>query len=66
MGNMSVVVLYDYNSNAILTDSLKNSTTSELVRSQTHFTQYLLDRGLNPNNLLIDNECPEALQRYFR
>ena len=32
-GNRSVTVLYDYNSNAILTEPLKNNTTSELVRA---------------------------------
>ena len=45
---MSMMVLYDYGSNAILTKPLKNNTTSELVRAQTRLTQYLLDRGLNP------------------
>ena len=60
------MVLYDYDSNAILTKTLKNNTTSELVRAQTRLTTYLLDRGLNPKALRIDNECPEALQRFFR
>ena len=31
-GDRTVMVLYDYNSNAILTKPLKNNTTSELVR----------------------------------
>ena len=60
------MVLYDYNSNTILTEPLKNNTTSELVRSQTRLKQYLLDRGLKPKALRIDNECPEALQRFSR
>ena len=63
-GNRSVIVLYDYDSNAILTEPLRNNTTSELVKSQTRLTQYLLDRGINPTDLRIDNECPEALQRF--
>ena len=61
-GNISVMVLYDYYINAILTEPLKNNTTSELVRAQTRLTKYLLDRGLKPTSLRIDNECPEALQ----
>ena len=32
-GNRSVIVLYDYDSNAILTEPLRNNTTSELVRA---------------------------------
>ena len=61
-----MIVLYDYNSNATLTEPLKNNTTSELVRSQTRLTQYLLDRGLKPTALRIDNECPEALKLFSR
>ena len=58
------MVLYDYDSNAILTEPLKNNTTSELVRSQTRLTIYLLDRCLKPTALRIDNECPKALKRF--
>ena len=65
-GNMSVMVLYDYDSNAILTVPLKNNTTSVLVRAQTQLTQYLLYRGLKPTSLRIDNECSEALKRFSR
>ena len=54
--NRSVMVLYDYGSNAILTEPLKNNTTPELVRAQTRLTQYLLDCVLKPTALRIDNE----------
>ena len=60
------MVLYDYNSNAILTKPLKNNTTSELVRAQTRLMQYLLDCGLKPKALYIDNDCPKALERFFK
>ena len=56
------MVLYEYDSNAILTEPIKNNTTSELVIAQTRLTQYLLDRGLKSTALRIDNECPKALQ----
>ena len=36
------------------------------MRAQTRLTQYLLDRGLNPKTLRIDNKCPKALKRFFR
>ena len=58
--------MYDYDRNFILTEPLKNNTTSELVREQTRLTQYLLYCGLNPKALHIDNKFPEALQRFFR
>ena len=60
------MVLYENDSNAILTDPLKNNTTPELLRTQTRLTQYLLDRGLKPTALHIDNKCPEALKLFFR
>ena len=64
--NRSVMVLYDYNSNTILTEPLKNNTTLELVILQTRLIQYLLDRGLKPSALRIDNKCPKAIQILFR
>ena len=60
-GNRSVMVLYYYDSNAILTEPLKNNMTSELVIAQTRLTQYLLYCVLNPMALRIYNEFPEAL-----
>ena len=60
------MVLYDYDSNIILTDLLKNNMTTELVRAQMRLTQYILDCGLNPMALRIKNECPEALKLFFR
>ena len=60
------MMLYDYNSNAILTEPLKNNNTAELARVQMRLTQYLLDRGLNTTALRIENECPEDLQRFSR
>ena len=63
-GNRSVMVLYDYDSNTILTKLLKNITTSEVARAQIRLTQYLLDRGFKPTVLCTDNECPEALKRF--
>ena len=65
-GNRSVMMLYDYGSNNILTDPLKNNTYPELVKAQTRLTQYLLDHGLNPMYLCIEKECPKALKRFFR
>ena len=36
------------------------------MRVQTRLNQYLLDRGLKPNALRIDNDCPEASPRTLR
>ena len=63
---MSVTVLHYYDSNSILTETLKNHTNQELVRDQTYMIQYLLDQGMKPSALHIDNECPKALLSFFR
>ena len=65
-GNISVMVLYDCDSNVILTEPLKNNTASDLVRAQTRLAHYLLDHGLKPTALYIDNKCPKALKRFPR
>ena len=65
-GNGSVVVLYDYDSNAILAEHFKNYTTPELVRTQTRLIQYLIDRGVKTSTIRIDNDCPEALKLFFK
>ena len=64
--NMSVMVLYNYNSKTILNKTLKNHTTQELVMVQTRIIRYLLDRGLKQSAFHIDNECPKALLSFFR
>ena len=60
------MVLCYYDINVILTKPLENNATPELVRAQTQIIQYLLDRGLKPSALRIDNKCPEALKHFFR
>ena len=64
--NILVMVLYDYDLNSILIEPLKNNTTSELVRAQMWFAHYLLDHGLKPTLLRIDNKCPKALKCFPR
>ena len=36
------------------------------MRANTRLTKYLLDRGLKPKALRIDNKCPKALQLFPR
>ena len=36
------------------------------MRAQRQLVQYLIDRGLKPSALRIDNECHKALHDFFR
>ena len=60
-GNRSVMVLYDYGNNTILIDPFKNQPTQELARAQNRLIYYLLDRGMKPTSLCIDNKFPKSL-----
>ena len=57
-------VLYSYDTNAILVDSLKNRTAQELLRAYATIITYISDEGYKPNIYFLDNEAPSILQRY--
>ena len=61
-----MMVLYDYDNSDILAEPFKNNTTPELVIGQTRLMQYLLNRGLKPTALRIDDDFPKALKHFFR
>jgi hypothetical protein len=65
-GNQYIVVLYDYDSNAILAEPMKNCTDHEMVRAFKHLLAYLCDRGLRPKLQRLDNEASAALQHAMR
>ena len=64
-GNRSVMVLYKYYTNAILTYPLKNITTKEFLRTQTRIIQYLLDRGLKPKALHNNKTSSPRSSNFF-
>ena len=59
------MLLYDYDSNAIMINPFKKDITKKLVRSQTRIIKYLLDQLLKPAALCIENDCPEVLQSFL-
>jgi hypothetical protein len=65
-GNKYVMVLYDYDSNAILAEPIKSRNQSELVRAYQKLHTYLTERGLTPRLQKLDNECPDALKQFMR
>jgi hypothetical protein len=65
-GNKYILVLYDYDSNAILAEPMKSRTDSEHVRAYNHLHQYLVDRGFKPTLQKLDNEASTALKRTIK
>jgi hypothetical protein len=47
-GNKYIMILYDYDSNAILAEPLKSKAEGEMIRAYSKLHEYLSDRGLKP------------------
>ena len=64
-GNNYLMVLYDYDSNAILVEPIKNRTQNELLRAYKQLHQMLTKRGFQPRLQLLDNEAPKELKTFL-
>jgi hypothetical protein len=56
-GNKYIMVLYDYDSNAILEKPIKNSTAPELLKAFQFMEQELVAKCLTPKVMKLDNEA---------
>ena len=61
-----MMVLYDYDNSDILAETFKNNSGLESGCEVTRLMQYLLNRGLKPTALRIDDDFPKALKHFFR
>ena len=64
-GNKYLMVLHEYDSNAILAEPMKNRSEVEIVRSYTTLHEYLCSRGLKPTLHVLENECPAGLKKFM-
>jgi hypothetical protein len=64
-GNKYIMILYDYDSNAILAQPIKDWTAPELLKSFQVMEQALVARGLKPKLMRLDNEASKLLKTYF-
>jgi hypothetical protein len=58
------MILYDYDSNAILAQPIKDRTAHELLRAFQVMEQELVARGLTPKLTKLDNEASKLLKTY--
>jgi hypothetical protein len=65
-GNKYILVLYDYDSNAILAEPMKNRSDNEHLRAYNKLHQFLVDRGFKPLLQKLDNEASNALKQTMR
>jgi hypothetical protein len=64
-GNKYIMILYDYDSNAILAKPLKDRTAPELLKAFQFMEQELVVRGLKPKLMKLDNEESKMLRNYL-
>jgi hypothetical protein len=64
-GHNYVMVLYDYDSNAILAEPLRNRTAQELLRGYKQLHQELVSKGLRPKLQRLDNEASKILKQFL-
>ena len=65
-GTNYILVVYEYDSNAIIVCPLRNRTASEITRVFQSVIQYLQSRGLRPRLHTLDNEDSTILRDYLR
>jgi hypothetical protein len=58
------MILYDYDSNAILAQPIKDSTAPELIQAFQIMEQVLVARCLTPKLMKLDNEASKLLKTY--
>jgi hypothetical protein len=64
-GNKYIMVFYDYDSNAILTEPLKSRSKIEMIQGYSKLHDYLTDHGLKPILQKLDNEAPAGLKKFM-
>jgi hypothetical protein len=64
-GNKYIMILYDYDSNAILAQPIKDRTAPELLRAFQVIEQELVSRGLKPKLMKLDDEASKFLKTYI-
>jgi hypothetical protein len=64
--NKYIMILYHYDSNAILAQPIKDRTSPELLKAFQVMEQELVARGLKPKLMKLDNEASKLLKEYLR
>jgi hypothetical protein len=64
-GNKYIMILYDYDSNAILAKPIKDRTAPELLRAFQVMEKELVAQGLKPKLMKLDNKASKLLKTYL-
>ena len=61
LGNKYILIVYHYDANTILADTLKDRTAKSIASAHQRIYDYLTIRGLKPKFEILDNECSRDL-----
>ena len=64
-GNNYLFVLYDYDSNAILCEPIKNRTKHSILAAFQNLHGQLVKAGVRPQLQRLDNECSDILKEFM-
>jgi hypothetical protein len=64
-GNKYIMILYHYDSNAILAQPINDCTAPELLKAFQIMEQVLVARGLKSKLMKLDNEASKLLKAYL-
>jgi hypothetical protein len=64
-GNKYIMVLYDYDSNSILVEPIKNRTDAEILHAFERHVTRLTAAGLKPRLQRLDNEASKSLKQFI-
>jgi hypothetical protein len=64
-GNKYIMILYDYDRNAIMAQPIKDRTAPELLRAFQIMEQELVAHGFKPKLMKLDNEASKLLKTYL-
>lgn len=65
-GGKYIMILYDYDSNAILAEVMVSRTETEHIRSYKKLITYLESRGRKPKFQKLDNEASTAIKKLIK
>jgi hypothetical protein len=65
-GNNYIMILYDYDSNAILAEPMPTRTGKSMADAYQKLHTTLCQAGLKPRTQLLDNECPSEMKQFMK
>lgn len=64
-GNNYIMVIYDYDSNAILMEPIGNRKGPTLLAAHQQLHARLTNAGLRPSYIMLNNECSNAVKNFL-